>query len=328
MRVLVTGVNGFLGTALTEALRAEGHSVYGLSSTSGGHGPGDTFLQVNVADQDSVAQAVTAVQPDSVFHLAAQSDIQRSFTDPKETIEVNLLGSLHLLDAVRTVTPRATVVSVGSSAEYGRGAGTLDRIQEDTPLLPNSPYGVSKAAQGMLALLYARAYGMRVVHVRPFAVIGPGKRGNAVADMCQAISLVEQGDDQPVTVGDPETVRDFIDVRDCVRAFLLVATAGKAGESYNICNGIGVRLGEVLDLLQACATVPFRQGVGPHRPRPADDRRLVGDPTRLEALGYHPQVPLADTLRTTLAYWRAHTVPVSRTAADAAAPTPAHRQQP
>jgi GDP-4-dehydro-6-deoxy-D-mannose reductase len=308
MRSFVTGVDGFIGSHLAEALLAAGDTVYGLSRSSvTERGDGIVRFAGDVASSELVARAVAEAQPDRVFHLAAQNNIQASFAAPNETMLANVQGSLNVFDAVRASAPSAVLVSVGSSAEYGRSAAGPDAITEELPLLPTSPYGVSKAAQGMLASVYASVHGLRVIHVRPFAIIGPRKTKDALSDFCRNVVALERGETDRFLVGPLGSVRDFVDVRDCVAALHLLSERGSAGGVFNLCNGRAARLADVVAALQRASRRPFEPVADPSRLRAADDSRLVGDPARLVALGYAPRFSLDDTIAATLDYWRSRT---------------------
>jgi GDP-4-dehydro-6-deoxy-D-mannose reductase len=311
MRSFITGVDGFIGSHLAEALLASGDEVFGLSRASVGStgaGGGVVRFQVDLAAPDGLAAALAQARPDRIFHLAALNNIQASFADPGLTVRTNVLGTLALLDAVRLVAPAAAFVSVGSSAEYGRTAALARApLTEDLPLQPTSPYGISKASQGMFSTVYAKVHGLRAIHVRPFAVIGPRKTKDALSDFCRTVVAIERGETDRFPVGPLDSQRDFVDVRDCVRALVLVADKGEPGTTYNVCNGTGTTLAAVVALLQGLARRPFEPAPDPSRTRAADDPRIVGDNARLRVLGYQPRFSLAETTAATLDYWRAAT---------------------
>jgi GDP-4-dehydro-6-deoxy-D-mannose reductase len=300
-RFLITGIDGFIGSWLERALREQGHTVFGLSRTSE-----DQFkLRGDITDRAAVDAAIRTSEPRYVFHLAAQNNIMRSISHPEETVSVNLGGTLNLLESVQTLSPASRIISVGSSAEYGRTAGAKTKVDESDSLLPSSGYGITKAAQGMLASVFARAFGLDVIHVRPFAIIGPGKRGDALSDFCQAIVAIERGSKTTLTVGNLTAVRDFMDVRDCVSALLLVARAGAASETYNVCNGSEASLQDVVAILKALSRADIPVQADPARMRCADELRLVGNNAKLVALGYSAGYDLKKTVSDTLTYWRA-----------------------
>ncbi len=296
----MTAADSFFGSWLCESLRADGVDVWGLVRKD----PGERRRVADIRDRDQVAAVVSEAAPDVVYHLAARSNVTQSVNDPELTIATNVLGSLHVFDAVLAHAPAARVVSVGSSAEYGDSASATGELRESDPLLPRSPYGISKVAQGQLARVYARAKGLHAVHVRPFAIIGPRKRLDAISDFCINVVRIERGELDKFSIGNVAAVRDFVDIRDAVRALRTVGEHGAVGETYNICHGVGTSLAHVIDLLRAASRAPFTPTPDPARQRPVDDMRLVGDPRKLKALGFAPQYALADTLAFTLDYWR------------------------
>jgi GDP-4-dehydro-6-deoxy-D-mannose reductase len=305
MRSFITGIDGFIGSHLAEALVAAGDEVFGLTrGARTERGDGVVRFQGDIATPEAVSDAVAEARPDRLFHLAAQNNVQASFEDPALTMQTNVSGSVHLFEALRRSAPRAVLVSVGSSAEYGRTAAESPVVGEDLPLLPTSPYGVSKAAQGLLARVYATVHGLGAVHVRPFAIIGPRKVKDALSDFCRNVAALERGETDRFVVGSLSSERDFVDVRDFVGALVLVAEKGVAGGVYNVCNGRSTPLRALVEALQRASRRPFEPVVDPSRLRAADDSRIVGDGARIRALGYAPRFSLDETIAATLDYWR------------------------
>jgi GDP-4-dehydro-6-deoxy-D-mannose reductase len=305
MKTLVTGADGFIGGALARRLVELGDVVVGLSRR-GTSETGRAFerVQADLRDADAVRAAVERTRPERIFHLAALNHIPTSFTEPEETFVVNAIGTLHLLDAARAVVPGATFVSVGSSSEYGDAARPRDFVGEGDALLPTSPYAISKVAQSLLCRQVFKTYGQRAIHVRPFAVIGPGKKGDALTQFCERVVGIERGDEPVLRCGNLEPLRDFIDVRDCARALVLVAERGAPGDVFNVCNGVAVKMAELVDTLRSVAARAFEVVVDPSKVRRVDDMRIVGDSTKLRALGYSPEHSLVDTVRDTLSMTR------------------------
>jgi GDP-4-dehydro-6-deoxy-D-mannose reductase len=299
-RFLITGIDGFIGSWLDETLRAQGHEVFGVSRKTAG----PYRLLGDITDRNAVDAAIRASRPDCIFHFAAQNNVMRSIKDPQETISINIGGSLNLLQSVRELSPGARLISVGSSSEYGKTAHVYAHVPEDAPLLPSNVYGITKAAQGMLAAVFAGVFQLDTIHIRPFAIVGPQKEGDALADFCRGIVAIERRFKESLMVGNTEAVRDFVDVRDCVSALLLICERGITGATYNICNGREASLADIIGVLQQFAQCTIRLEVDASRLRPADDLRIVGDSRRLEALGYAPRCDLAKTVSDTLAYWR------------------------
>ena len=298
-RFLITGVDGFIGSWLARSLRERGDEVFGLSRKEGGF-----WLRGDITDRAAVETAIRMSQPDCIFHLAAQNNVMQSIRNPQETIAVNVNGTLNVFQSVRDLSLKTRVISVGSSSEYGKTAGVYRYLKEAVPLLPSNGYGITKATQGMFASLFARVYGLDTIHIRPFAIIGPGKRGDALADFCQGTVAIERGSKTILAVGNLEAVRDFMDVRDCISAFLLVSDKGTTGETYNICNRTEASLKDVVGILQGISKSAIQTEVDPARMRPADDLRIVGNNEKLKELGYGSTYDLATTVADTLAYWR------------------------
>ena len=311
MRVLITGVAGFVGGHVVELLRAEHPEaeMFGLDSRPGNRARalGIEIVQANLEDSSSVRQALDRVRPERIVHLAAQSSPQRSWEDPAGTLKTNLLGLLHVLEAARALSLAPRLLVVGSAEEYGLVRPDQTPLREDTPLRPASPYAVSKVAQGFLALQYALSLDLPIVRTRTFHHTGP-RRGEQFAESSFARQLaeIEVGRRAPrLEVGNLDAVRDFTDVRDVVRAYWALLDHGVPGEVYNVCSGRGVRLGDLLEELIALSGLKVEVRVDADRLRPHDVPVLVGDPSRLRAAtGWEARTPLSRTLRDLLDHWR------------------------
>jgi len=314
VRLLVSGAGGFVGGHLVELVRREAPatSVHGVVQPHGSLGwsssQGARIHEADLDDPAAAAAVIEEVRPDGIVHLAGQSSVHQSWLDPGGTLRTNVLGIVHLLDAARSASLRPAVLVVGSAEEYGPVTEAELPIREDAPLRPASPYAVSKVAQGALALLYGPAGGMRVVLTRTFHHTGPG-RGEAFAEssFARQIAEIEQGlRPAVIEVGNLDAVRDFTDVRDVVRAYLLLLEKGDPGRAYNVCSGRGRRIRDILDLLLASSSAKVEVRIDKERLRPADVPAQVGDPTRLRAAtSWEPRIPLEETLRDLLADWRA-----------------------
>ena len=197
------------------------------------------------------------------------------------------------------------VVLAGSSAEYAMVAGDQP-IHEEVALAPSTPYGVSKLAEDHVGLLFGRHYQLHVIRVRPFFIVGPGKRGDVCSDFAQGIVAIERGQADKLSVGNLTIVRDMLDVRDGVDALRIIAESGSPGEVYNICAGVGTSLRRILDVYKNLARVPVVEWADPSKIRPIDEPVRIGDPGRLKKLGWQPSIPLEQTLSDILNHWRAH----------------------
>jgi GDP-4-dehydro-6-deoxy-D-mannose reductase len=303
MTSLVIGAQGFIGSHLVDFLLARGDHVVAAGRSSPPVREGVLNRRLDILDAQSVQSLLAECQPDEVYHLAAQSFPTVSWEDPKATFRVNVDGTLNVLDALRDTQKPARMVFASSSSIYAQHPEEQP-IREDGPLLPSSPYGVSKLAAEQLVRLYALRDGLPAVIVRPFFLIGPRKIGDVCSDWARSIAEVERGMRAELSVGNLDVVRDFLPVEDGVRGLALAAERGRSGESYNISSGRGVNLREVLGLFAASAgcAVPVR--IDPNLLRPVDERVKIGDNSRLRALGWTPSDGVGDAIKRTLEYWR------------------------
>ena len=312
MRALITGINGFVGGHLADYLLAHGgYEVWGLT-----RGPGKlqpflagrvTEVHADLSDAEATTAAIVTARPTVIFHLAGQPFVPESFRDPAGTLSTNTLGALHIFLTLIEYRIKARVLVIGTNEEYGAISEADLPINEDTPLRPANPYGVSKAAQSLLAQQYYYSHGLDVVRVRPFTHIGPRQNERFVtAAFARQIARIERGLQPPIVqVGNLSARRDFTDVRDMVRAYALLAEHGEPGAVYNVGSGQAVMVRELLDQLLAYSSVPVEVRLNPELMRPVDIPIVVCDASRLrERTGWEPRIPLADTLRDILDYWR------------------------
>jgi GDP-4-dehydro-6-deoxy-D-mannose reductase len=285
----VTGGSGFAGSHL-------------LALLPGAIAPSSDEL--DLLDGPAVSAAVRAAAPDTVWHLAARASVGRSWQLPAETIADNVTMTANLLEAIRTEAPGATVVLVGSGEVYG----PPDRlpVDEDAPLRPQNPYAVSKAASDLLGGQYADATGLRVVRLRPFNHSGPGQSDDyVIGTLTRQVAAAEAAGESEAVVqtGNPESARDFSDVRDVVRAY--VAAAGLDSGVYNVASGRAVSVRELIELVRATARIPVRHEIDPARLRAHDVSEVRGSAERLhEATGWTPEIPLEQTVADALDAWR------------------------
>ncbi len=309
---LITGCGGFIGSHLAELLLDQGCRVVGTVHRElryVAHLAGRLEIRTcDILDRDALRDIVRATNPELVFHLAAQDLIQPSWDDPEGTFRVNVLGTLSLLETLRPANVKAVVQVAGSSAEYGPPGPKELPISEAHAPRPRSPYAASKTAAVHLGQLYAMRYGMRVHCIRPFQFIGPRKYPDACSQFARGIVETELGRSDQLRVGNLEAVRDMLDVRDGVRAMWLIAQRGCAGETYNICAGVGYKIRDILERLIALAAVDVRISPDSALMRPLDEPIIVGDNTKLRALGWEPAIPIEETLLHILTYWRQATV--------------------
>ena len=303
-RLLVTGARGFVGPHLLRHLEAAGHEVWGTDRPGTAAPP--RHRACDLTEAEAVRELVDDLRPDGVVHLASVSSVARSFAAPQQTLSNNLLSACNLLEALRP-RPATRVLIVGSAEQYGRVQTDELPLREEQPFRPASPYAVSKVAQEFLALQYHAAHGLDVVLARSFNHSGPGQSDDFVLPaVAKQVAAAESGAGPPVVrVGNLEVSRDFLDVRDVVRAYALLLERGEAGRAYNVCRGQAESLQSLVHLLLQQSRVPLRLESDPARMRPADLPTLVGDSSRLRArTGWEPEIPMERTLTDVLEDWR------------------------
>ena len=292
MRVFLTGASGFVGSRLVPRLRSAGHQTIAA---------GD---ELDVRDLESVEASIDAAQPDAVIHLAAQSSVAASWRDPASCFRVNFLGTQNLLLAVERQAPTARVLLVGSADEYRTTEANAPAYTEQTGLRPGSPYARTKAAAELLGSLAAER-GLDVMRVRSFNHTGAGQSDAFVASsFAKQIAEMKEGiREEKITVGNLESVRDFLDVEDVLSAYIRLLDPSVRPDVFNVASGVPVKVADLLATLIDIAGVNPEVGVNSDYFRPTD--QLVGDATRLrEATGWEPTIPLRDTLHALLDGWR------------------------
>lgn len=296
MKILVTGSSGFVGKHLRAELTAHGHEAMAQDRSP------DADLQFDVTDPEGVEEGVARLRFDACIHLAGIAHVPTCEKDPKRAYEVNVGGTINLLEAFRTRSPHARIVCVSSSQVYGskqRGAP----FTEDTNCEPDHVYGVTKLSADLTTLLYHRRYGLHTMTARPANHIGPGQSPDfVVPSFAQQIREISAGTREPkMSVGNLDAVREFTDVRDIVRAYRLLLETGKPGQAYNLASGRFVTIRTILDKLCEIAGVQPEITVDPAKWRPTDTQPAL-DTTRIERdTGWRPEIPLEQSLRDILA---------------------------
>jgi GDP-4-dehydro-6-deoxy-D-mannose reductase len=312
MRILITGVTGFVGGHLVELLKAEGETE--LAGTARHLPPSTpdplTDVQLHacdLADPASTEQLLREVRPEQIYHLAGYADVGRSFQEVEAAWAGNLQATRTLYDAVQRVGSPARILFVGSALVYGDLLSPEQCFTEDSPLQPVNPYAASKAAADLASYQYTRFPGLDIVRVRPFNHIGPRQPpAYAVAHFARQLAAIELGLQQPLLeTGNLAPRRDFTDVRDIVRAYRLLMKGGQRGAVYNVATGTAHSMQEVLERLLALTRVQVEVRPQARLVRAAEVLRVAGDSTRLRReTGWTPQRSLETSLADILNYWR------------------------
>lgn len=290
MKAWITGYEGFVGKHLTQYLLEQGWEVSGYDG--------------DIRDYESVRNSLDIVRPDAIFHLAAQAYVPESFTSPVRSFEVNTIGSLNILEAVKQLGIKTKIQMAGTSEEYGDSQYGKGKTTEMTLPNPLSPYAISKLAMDHLGRLYAKSYGLHVVVTRAFNHAGPG-RGEMYAESAFAKQIVEVelGRRELVEHGNLESVRNYTDVRDIVRAYVLAVNLPSG--TYNICSDQNVTMQSIMNTLVKHAKCRVKTKVNPALYRPADFSFKVPTCDKFKELtDWEPQIRLRDTLIDILNDWR------------------------
>ena len=265
---------------------------------------------LDILDKDAIINILYEIQPDYILHLAAQSSVGVAWKNPLLTVDVNIKGSINVMDAVRELFYRPRVLLIGSGEEYGYIKPEETPIPEDNLLRPGNIYAATKACQNMIGSIYAKAYDMDLIMVRAFNHIGPGQAPLfVVSDFCKQVAEIEKGRREPVImVGNLAARRDFTDVRDVVRAYVKLIKEGTPGETYNVGSGSAQEIQQILEKVIAMSDANIRIETDPNKIRPVDVPIIEADITKLNTLtGWKPEISVEQTIRETLDYWRIHT---------------------
>ena len=312
-RAFITGIGGFAGSHLAEALvreqnRVEGTLLPGEPTNNIDHLISHLTLHAtDIRSRESLAEAIRKAKPDVVYHLAATTSVSEGERDPQGTMEVNLTGTMHLLEAIRTEAAGARLVYVSSSEVYGKVLPEENPVGEDRPEAPVHAYGLSKLLAEQVVRFYQRFYGISAVILRPFNHIGPRQSDQFVCpSFVRQLVWIECGRAEPVIhVGNLDPIRDFTDVRDMVKAYRLAAEDCKPGSLYNIASGVGVSIADLLNEILSLINARVEVREDPDRVRTTEIPVLIGDATSFtKTTGWQRQFELRESLREMLAYWR------------------------
>ncbi|MBO4878302.1 MAG: GDP-mannose 4,6-dehydratase [Ruminococcus sp.] len=311
MKALIIGGGGFVGGYLIRELAAAGQEVHATCLPGETIGADSSLFTQHILDilqQESITALLDELQPDTVYHLAAQSSVAVSWKKPRLTAEINVIGTVNVLEAVRASQRKdMRLIMIGSGEEYGFIRPGSCPLSEEETLHPGNVYAATKACGEMLGAVYARAYKMDIIMVRAFNHSGPGQADIfVISDFCRQAAEIEKGNRPPeMSVGNLSAMRDFTDVRDVVRAYRLLGVKGVSGSVYNVGRGKAVTIQYILDTVLKNAGVPIEVKTDPARMRASDIPIIEPDVSRiLEDTGWRAEISMEQTIADTLDYWR------------------------
>ena len=305
MRVLITGGTGFVGAHLIRFLKSHASHIAVLAVGAGsGSEHGVQYYAVDVRDTKGVRAAVHEFRPQQVYHLAGISAVDLSWSDPRLTYEVNVLGAYNLFDAAMSLPFPPRILNVSTSQVYAASPKTLT---EESPVTPDNPYAASKAMAELLTVQYRKAVVGGIITARSFNHTGAGQPPMFVLpSIAKQFAEIECGLRPPkLTLGNVNVERDFSDVRDVVRAYWVLVQSGRAGEVYNVCSGVAVSVSDIIKKFETIAGFKVSIETDSGRVRSNEVMRICGDPGKIQAeIGWYRQVPLEKTIEDMLQYWR------------------------
>lgn len=308
MKALIIGGAGFVGGYLIRELDSAGQEVFATCLENENISGNCSVRMLNILDADAVSEVIGEIKPDVIFHLAAQSSVSLSWKKPQLTADINVIGTINVLEAVKNCEKKdIRLILIGSGEEYGFIRKDACPLTEEEPLNPGNIYAATKACQGMLGEIYARAYKMDIIMVRAFNHSGPQQLPMfVISDFCRQIALIEKGDSPAVmSVGNLAAKRDFTDVRDVVRAYRLLGEKGVSGRTYNVGRGKAVEIQYILDTALSFSQKEIEVKQDPARMRASDIPVIEPDVSRISGdTGWKAEISMEKTIEDTLNYWR------------------------
>jgi len=308
MRVLITGITGFVGHYLSELFIKDGHEVFGTTFSSKDLiSEKLKIFKCDIRDAAKVKEILSDIKPQQIYHLSAISSPLNSIKNPRTTLDINFYGTMNLIEALRETGLDSHILFVGSVDEYGAVSEKYIPIKEDCPLNPLSPYAASKTSADMLCYSYVKTYGMNIVRVRPFNHTGPGQRAEFVCSgFAKQIVEIEAKIREPVIyTGNLNVERDFSDVRDIVSAYYLALEKGVSGDVYNICSERTYSIRWILHTLLEFTKLSVEIKEDSSKLRSVDLTFLKGNCSKFRAItGWKSTISFEKTLNDILNYWR------------------------
>lgn len=308
-KILITGVCGFVGSYLVEELnKKQGYKIYGTKlSNEKKYIDNVELLDLDLTNKNDVHNVIKKINPDIVFHLAAQSSVKVSWDNPALTANVNIIGTINLLEEIKNINKNCRILLVGSSEEYGKTFSLIPSPNEEEKCEPQNIYSITKLTQNYIGKLYAKAYNMNIIMTRSFNHFGPNQSPQfVIADFCNQVALIENNmQDAIINVGNLSLYRDFLDVRDVVCAYHKLALFGISGETYNVGSGKSTKIEDILNKIILMSVVNIKVNVDKNKFRPIDIKETKADITKLKNdTNWSQTYDIDTTLNETLEYYR------------------------
>lgn len=308
-RVLITGISGFVGYHLSEMLKEnKDYEIYGTKlEFENCELEGINILDMDITNKENVERVVTKVNPEYVIHLAAQSSVKLSWENPSKTTEINIIGTINLLESIRKNNINTRILLVGSSEEYGRIFKEYSSPDEECKCIPENIYALTKNFQNSLGALYAKAYHMNIVMTRSFNHFGVKQSSMfVISDFCKQVAEIELKKREPIIyVGNLEASRDFLNVKDVVRAYLLLLEKGNSAETYNVGSGKSYKIKDILSEIIALSKCDIEVKVDVNKYRELDIEKTIANISKIkEQLNWEPKEDMHLALKAVLDYWR------------------------
>ncbi|MFX1569944.1 MAG: GDP-mannose 4,6-dehydratase [Promethearchaeota archaeon] len=336
-KILITGVNGFLGSHLTDFCINQSKKVYGIDLpnrslynlahyTEGQiqfnsdeklivyntsiqiptSNKSFILLECDLNDTKLLEKIILKIKPIYIFHFGAQPFVLPSWEDPVGTIKTNVIGTINIFEIIKKYKINTRVITACTSAEYGTSTLVNRPLKETDPLLAIHPYGISKVATELLARQYYLNFGIEAINLRFFNQTGPRKKGDACADFISKIAKIElELSDPIIEVGNLKPYRDFTGIKDSLNAIWLAATKGTPGETYNICSSRKIQIRQILEIALSFSSkeIEVTENVS-YKLRKTDEDIILGDNSKIKAeLGWDISVPIEETLKDMFEYW-------------------------
>ena len=316
MRLLITGFTGFVSQHFLELLNTEepGSVVLGIDKNNPDFNFSDysnltiSFENIDLLNRSATDKTIDSFQPEYILHLASVSSVAQSWHTPLDSFVNNTNIFLNLVEHIRIQNSKCRILSVGSSEEFGEVTEKELPLTEEHPLKPVSPYAVARVSQEMLSKIYADGFSLDIIMTRSFNHIGPGQRDVFVVSSFakQLVHLAKNKEsEKKITTGNLSVIRDFVDVRDVVRAYYLLFKNGRRGEVYNICSGKGIVLKDIISKMSALLGIKVETAVNPELIRPNENKKVIGSYQKIKnELGWQPEIEIEKSLSDIIQYWQ------------------------